>query len=112
MTVVAWWRANLPEAEIVPVDTDDVPFALARCRNVGLAARPDDEVVVVADADTLPQVGPLREAVRLLADADRTLVLTARGAEQHAHGTDTVSAWIDLALALGEAGMTAAPVAD
>ena len=62
-TVVAWWRANLPEAEIVPVDTDDVPFALARCRNVGLAVRPDDEVVVVADADTLPQVGPLREAV-------------------------------------------------
>ena len=46
----------------------------------------------------------LREAVRLLAAADRALVLTARGAEQHAHGTDTVSAWIDLALALGLPG--------
>lgn len=46
----------------------------------------------------------LRAAVRLLAAADRALVLTARGAEQHAHGTDTVSAWIDLALALGLPG--------
>ena len=46
----------------------------------------------------------LREAVRLLAAADRALVLTGRGAEQHAHGTDTVSAWIDLALALGLPG--------
>ena len=46
----------------------------------------------------------LREAVRLLAGADRAMVLTARGAEQHAHGVDTVSAFIDLALALGLPG--------
>ena len=46
----------------------------------------------------------LRAAVRLLAGAGRALVLTARGAEQHSHGTDTVSAWIDLALALGLPG--------
>ncbi|GAC1328573.1 MAG: molybdopterin oxidoreductase family protein [Mycobacteriales bacterium] len=46
----------------------------------------------------------LREAVRLLAAADRAVILTARGAEQHAHGTDTVSAFIDLALALGLPG--------
>ncbi len=46
----------------------------------------------------------LREAVRLLASADRALVLTARGAEQHAHGVDTVSAFISLALALGLPG--------
>jgi assimilatory nitrate reductase catalytic subunit len=46
----------------------------------------------------------LRETARLLGGASRALVLTARGAEQHAHGTDTVSAWIDLALALGLPG--------
>jgi assimilatory nitrate reductase catalytic subunit len=34
----------------------------------------------------------------------RTIILTARGAEQHAKGTDTVSAWINLALALGLPG--------
>ncbi|MES5819486.1 molybdopterin oxidoreductase family protein [Streptomyces sp. RG80] len=43
-------------------------------------------------------------AVRLLADAPRALVLTARGAEQHRNGTDTVSAFVNLALALGLPG--------
>ncbi|QKG18982.1 molybdopterin oxidoreductase family protein [Actinomadura verrucosospora] len=49
----------------------------------------------------LPQ---MREAVRLLAGADRAHVLTARGSEQHAQGTDMVSAFINLALALGLPG--------
>ncbi|WP_076818279.1 molybdopterin-dependent oxidoreductase [Pseudofrankia asymbiotica] len=48
--------------------------------------------------------GQLREAVRLLADAERAIVLTARGAEQHASGTDTAQAFINLALALGLPG--------
>ncbi|WP_033438657.1 molybdopterin oxidoreductase family protein [Saccharothrix sp. NRRL B-16314] len=43
-------------------------------------------------------------AVRLLAAARRRYVLTGRGAEQHAKGTDTVSAYINLALALGMPG--------
>jgi assimilatory nitrate reductase catalytic subunit len=51
----------------------------------------------VAEAD-------LRTAVRLLGRAGRAIVLTARGAEQHAHGVDTVSAFIDLSLALGLPG--------
>ena len=45
-----------------------------------------------------------REAVRLLAHAGRAMVLTARGAEQHAKGVDTVSAFVNLALALGLPG--------
>ena len=45
----------------------------------------------------------LRRAVRLLA-VPRGMVLTARGAEQHAHGVDTASAWLNLALALGLPG--------
>ncbi|MER6443763.1 molybdopterin oxidoreductase family protein [Streptomyces venezuelae] len=43
-------------------------------------------------------------AVRMLADAGRRYVLTGRGAEQHSKGTDTVSAYINLALALGLPG--------
>src|SRR5206468_3014167 len=39
-----------------------------------------------------------------LATVDRAVILTARGAEQHAKGTDTVSAFINLALALGLPG--------
>ncbi|MCU1686695.1 MAG: Assimilatory nitrate reductase catalytic subunit [Amycolatopsis sp.] len=45
-----------------------------------------------------------RAAVRLLAEARRAYVLTARGTEQHAKGVDTVSAWINLCLALGLPG--------
>ncbi len=45
-----------------------------------------------------------RTAVRMLADAARAYVLTGRGAEQHSKGTDTVAAFINLALALGLPG--------
>jgi assimilatory nitrate reductase catalytic subunit len=46
----------------------------------------------------------LRAAARLLASARNAIILTGRGAEQHADGTDTVSAYINLALALGLPG--------
>jgi assimilatory nitrate reductase catalytic subunit len=46
----------------------------------------------------------LRVLARLLGGAGRVTVLTARGAEQHATGTDTVLAWINLTLALGQPG--------
>lgn len=42
--------------------------------------------------------------VELLAGSGRVVVLTARGAEQHAQGSDTVLAWINVALALGMPG--------
>ncbi|WP_169951332.1 molybdopterin oxidoreductase family protein [Microbispora sp. H11081] len=45
-----------------------------------------------------------RRAAAILAGAARAYVLTARGAEQHATGVDTVGAWINLALALGLPG--------
>jgi assimilatory nitrate reductase catalytic subunit len=45
-----------------------------------------------------------RACVRILASASRGYVLTARGTEQHANGVDTVSGWINLALALGLPG--------
>ncbi len=46
----------------------------------------------------------LRAVADLLAGADKVMVLTARGAEQHSQGTATVLAWINLALALGMCG--------
>jgi assimilatory nitrate reductase catalytic subunit len=46
----------------------------------------------------------MSEVAQLLAQSDRALILTARGAEQHATGTDTVSALINLALAYGLPG--------
>jgi assimilatory nitrate reductase catalytic subunit len=43
-------------------------------------------------------------AARVLARAKHAMILTARGAEQHSCGTDTVQAFINLALALGLPG--------
>ncbi|OBF23033.1 nitrite reductase [Mycobacterium kubicae] len=43
-------------------------------------------------------------AARMLAGANRAMILTARGAEQHSSGTDTAQAFINLALALGLPG--------
>ncbi|MCF6742855.1 hypothetical protein E9529_00925 [Blastococcus sp. KM273128] len=49
-------------------------------------------------------VAHLRRTAFALARAERAVVLTARGAEQHRSGTDTAQAWINLALALGLPG--------
>ncbi|MFI7699059.1 molybdopterin oxidoreductase family protein [Nonomuraea sp. NPDC049480] len=46
----------------------------------------------------------MRQAVRAMAAARKAYILTGRGAEQHAKGTDTVTAFINLALALGLPG--------
>ncbi|MFF4248315.1 molybdopterin oxidoreductase family protein [Streptomyces sp. NPDC001822] len=46
----------------------------------------------------------LREAVEMFCGAESGMVLTARGPEQQAKGTDTVGAWINFCLATGRAG--------
>jgi len=46
----------------------------------------------------------IRAAARMLADARRALIITARGVEQHSNGTDCANAYINLALALGLPG--------
>ncbi|GAB2974620.1 molybdopterin oxidoreductase [Amycolatopsis acidiphila] len=45
-----------------------------------------------------------RRTAERLAKARNAYILTARGTEQHASGSDTVSGWINLALALGLPG--------
>lgn len=49
-------------------------------------------------------VADQRTCVRMLAEANSAYLLTGRGTEQHANGTATVSAWINLCLALGLPG--------
>jgi assimilatory nitrate reductase catalytic subunit len=46
----------------------------------------------------------MERAIRLLAQSRATMILSGRGAEQHAKGSDTALAWINLALALGLPG--------
>jgi hypothetical protein len=62
--VLAWYRDNVPDAELRTIDTDDAVFNLSRCRNLGIAAVDDEgEVVVINDADTLPERAPLIAAI-------------------------------------------------
>ncbi len=69
--VSEWYREALPEASVVTVDSDDDVFNLARCRNLGVR-RIDDpsEVVVIGDADTVPQRAALLEAIDAARDSD------------------------------------------
>jgi assimilatory nitrate reductase catalytic subunit len=46
----------------------------------------------------------IEAAAHMLGEAATAMVLTARGAEQQSHGTDNVLAYINLLLALGQAG--------
>ena len=62
--VTAWYRENLPGADIRLVDCVDDVFNLSQARNLGVASVDDpDEVVVIGDADTLPEREPLLAAI-------------------------------------------------
>ena len=62
--VIQWYRRNLPGADIVTIDSDQRLFNLSRCRNLGMRALDDpDQVVVINDADTIPQLDALLEAI-------------------------------------------------
>jgi assimilatory nitrate reductase catalytic subunit len=54
------------------------------------------------------EAAQVRELAALLGGAEKVMVLTARGAEQHSTGSDTVLGWINVALALGMVGRAGA----
>jgi assimilatory nitrate reductase catalytic subunit len=90
--VVAEGRVDTAYVRARTTGFDDVRRRVARFwpeRVEGICGVPADEI---------------RAAARMLASARSAMVLTARGAEQHSKGTDTVSAFINLALALGLPG--------
>jgi len=95
------WTEGLVDLDYVATRTGGVPELRA-----SLAAWWPERVERVTGVP----VAALRRAARLLADASPArggrgaYVLTGRGAEQHAHGTDTVTAAINLALCLGLPG--------
>ena len=66
----------------------------------GVAAYWPDRVERITGVPVADQ----RRTVFALARAEKAMILTARGAEQHRSGTDTAQAWINLALALGLPG--------
>ena len=62
--LTAWYGRHLPEAVIRTTDTDDELFNLSACRNRAISTVHDEnEVVIINDADTVPQLEPLLAAV-------------------------------------------------
>ena len=89
-----WYARMLPEFRVETIDSGDDPFNLARCRNLAVAGLDDpDAVIVLNDADTLPEPGPLREAVEAAKSSGRVHLpytayhwLGAEGSAQFAAG--------------------------
>jgi assimilatory nitrate reductase catalytic subunit len=86
---------GLVDSEYVDARTTGFDDVRARCATWWPARV--ERVTGVSEQD-------LRQAVRMLAHAQTAMILTARGAEQHSHGVDTVLSFINLALALGLPG--------
>jgi hypothetical protein len=94
--VTDWYSQILPGVRIVAVDTDHTPFNLAACRNVAVREHgADGSVVVLSDADTMPEREPLLAAVAGAATSGRVHLpyteyhwLGAQGSAQFASGVD------------------------
>jgi len=62
--VVDWYRSNLGAVNIQAIDSHDVVFNLSQCRNLGVRSiKNENEVVVINDADTIPELDALLEAI-------------------------------------------------
>ncbi|WP_354640216.1 molybdopterin oxidoreductase family protein [Kitasatospora camelliae] len=115
--------AELADLHLAPRPGTDLALALGLLHLVVAEGRTDEEFIAArtsgweetraaamahwpehVEAVTGVPLPQLRDAVRMFCDAETGMVLTARGPEQQAKGTDTVSAWINLCLATGNAG--------
>lgn len=68
--VKAWWEGNgFVEDKSLFIgeepSTTDLPFSLAEARNAMVSKAGHADVVIVADADTVPEIGLIREAIEL-----------------------------------------------
>ncbi|WP_107771807.1 molybdopterin oxidoreductase family protein [Nocardioides sediminis] len=115
--------ANRADVVVQPVPGSDLALALGVLHLLVAGGKVDEEYVAARTtgwdevresvAGWWPErvervTGVPADEVRSLADllggAATVMVLTARGAEQHSTGSDTVLAWINVALALGMPG--------
>ncbi|MDN7123082.1 molybdopterin oxidoreductase family protein [Nocardioides sp. ChNu-153] len=119
--------ADRADLHLAPVPGTDLALALGVLHLVVAAGAVDEEYVAARTSgfDAVRRsvtswwperveriTGVAADEVRALADlliataarGGRVMVLTARGVEQHSQGSDTVLAWINVALALGMPG--------
>lgn len=68
--VVAWYRSHFDDVEIRTIDSPDELFNLSQCRNLGIDSISDpDQVVIINDADTIPQFAALQAAMSAAASS-------------------------------------------
>lgn len=74
--VVKWYEENLPQANIMTVDDGRVPFCLSGTRNVGVkqAEEAGADIVIMTDADTIPELSPLVFAIEVAKKSDRVIL--------------------------------------
>jgi len=102
----AWYARHLPDAVIRTFDSSDELFNLSACRNIAIASIDDqNEVVVINDADTVPELGPLREAIADAATSnlvhlpyDRYHWLGREGTAQFLAGTEPADCAYELVI--------------
>ncbi len=97
-----WYETHLPEASVRTIDTDDDVFVLAACRNLAMRTAHPDAVVVIGDADTLPEQEPLRAAIAAARTSGRVHLpydeyrwLGASGSAEYASGTPLVDCTVE-----------------
>jgi glycosyltransferase involved in cell wall biosynthesis len=63
--LVKWYEENLPEAKIYYPDRQSPVWLMSATRNDGVRMAEADgcDVIVMNDADTIPQIGPLMDAI-------------------------------------------------
>lgn len=89
----AWWNRHGYQVRLL--DTDDDPFNLAAVRNLAVRTSTTD-VVVLADADTLPERAPLEDAIRLAADGHGTVLPYTEYRSLRADGSRQAYAYVPL----------------
>jgi hypothetical protein len=101
--LLSWYAEHLPDLEVTTVDSGDVPFNLARCRNLAVRSAGAGDVVVLNDADTLPEGEPLLRAIDGASSGDAVHLpydeyrwLGAAGSAQLAAGTPAVDCGFEL----------------
>lgn len=101
-----WYARHLPDAEIRTFDSDDELFNLSACRNIAIASVADEnEVVIINDADTVPELAPLLSAIADAATSnlvhlpyDRYHWLGREGTAQFLAGTEPADCAYELVI--------------
>lgn len=70
--VMAWFEDNLPDANIITVDSPYEFWSMSAVRNIGVrfAEERGADIVIINDADTIPELPTLLEAIEAAMNDD------------------------------------------